>query len=74
MISRFVWNIKEIFKQLIIKLKERGFIIVWIHERSINSTELSLYSWMLKGQDADRINRTSSERYNVIAAQWNIEA
>ena len=28
---------------------------------------------MYKGKDADRIIRTSSERYNVIAAQWNKE-
>ena len=62
-----------IFKQFISKLKERGFIIVWIDESSFNSAALPLYSWMYKGKDADRIIRTSSERYNVIAAQWNKE-
>ena len=28
---------------------------------------------MLKGKDPDRIIRTSSERFNVIAAQWRNE-
>ena len=28
---------------------------------------------MLKGKDPDRIIRTSSERFNVIAAQWRKE-
>ena len=61
---------RNIFKQFILKLKEREFIIIWIDESSFNSAALLLYSWMLKGKDPDRIIRSSSERYNVIAAQW----
>ena len=34
---------KNIFKQFILKLKEREFIIVWIDESSLNFAELSLY-------------------------------
>ena len=64
---------RNIFKQFILKLKEREFIIVWIDESSLNSVALPLYSWMMKGKDPDRIIRNSSERYNVIAAQWRKE-
>ena len=64
---------KNIFKQFILKLKEREFIIVWIDESSFNSAALPLYSWMLKGKDPDRIILQSSERFNVIAAQWRKE-
>ena len=61
---------RNIFKQFILKLKEREFIIVWIDESSFNSAALPLYSWMLKGKDPYRNIRNSSERFNVIAAQW----
>ena len=64
---------RNIFKQFILKPKEREFIIVWIDESSFNSATLPLYSWMLKGKDPDRIIRQSSERFNVIAAQWRKE-
>ena len=64
---------RNIFKQFILKLKEREFIIVWIDESSFYSSALSFYSWMLKGKDPDRIIRNSSERFNVIAAQWRKE-
>ena len=64
---------RNIFKQFVLKLKEREFIIVWIDESLFNSAALPLYSWMLKGKDPDRIIRTSSERFNVIAAQWRKE-
>ena len=66
-------NARNIFKQFVLKLKEREFIIVWIDESSFNSSALPLYSWMLKGKDPDRIIRTSSERFNVIADQWRKE-
>ena len=66
-------NARNIFKQFVLKLKEREFIIVWIDESSFNSSALPLYSWMLKGKDPDRIIRTGSERFNVIAAQWRKE-
>ena len=64
---------RNIFKQFILKLKKREFIIVWIDESSFNSSALPLYSWMLKGKNRDRIIRTSTERFNVIAAQWRKE-
>ena len=38
-----------------------------------SSASLPLYSWMLKGWDAERVIRPSSKRYNAIAAQWNKE-
>ena len=56
------------------KLKEACFVIVWIDESSFISASLPLYSWMLKGWDAERVIRPSSKRYNVIAAQWNKES
>ena len=59
-----------IFKQFILKLKEREFIIVWIDESSFNSAALPLYSRMMKGKDPDCIVRNNSERFNVIVAQW----
>ena len=62
------------FKEFILKLKEACFVIVWIDESSFSSTSLPLYSWMLKGWDAERVIRPSSKRYNVIAAQWNKES
>ena len=61
------------FKEFILKLKEACFVIVWIDESSFSSASLPLYSWMLKGWDAERVIRPSSKRYNVIAAQWNKE-
>ena len=64
---------RNIFKQFILKLKERELSIVWIDESSFNSATLPLYSWMLKGKDPDCIIRKSSEWYNVIAAQWKKE-
>ena len=62
------------FKEFILKLKEACFVIVWIDESSFSSASLPLYSWMLKGWDAERVIRPSSKRYNVIAAQWNKES
>ena len=62
------------FKEFILKLKEACFVIVWIDKSSFSSASLSLYSWMPKGWDAERVIRPSSKRYNVIAAQWNKES
>ena len=53
------------------KLKEECFAIVWIDESSFSSVSLPLYSWILKGSNAERIIMSSSKRYNIIAAQWN---
>ena len=74
MISDSLEEDRNIFRNFILKLKQLEFIIVWIDESSFNSAELPLYSWVEKGKDPDRIIRTSSERFNVIAAQWKKEA
>ena len=74
--KRFKESLEEtrnIFKQFILKLKEREFIIMWIDKSLFNSATFPLYSWMLKGIDPDRIIRKSSERFNVIAEQWRKE-
>ena len=65
---------RKVFKIFIDKLKEAGFVIVWIDESSFSSAALPLYSWMKRGWDAERVIRPSSQRFNVIAAQWNKEA
>ena len=60
--------LEKYFKEFILKLKEACIFIVWIDESSFSSASLPLYSWMLKGWDAERVIRPSSKRYNVIAA------
>ena len=65
---------RKVFKIFIDKLKEAGFVIVWIDENSFSSAALPLYSWMKRGWDAERVIRPSSQRFNVIVAQWNKEA
>ena len=65
---------RKVFKIFIDKLKEAGFVIVWIDESSFSSSALPLYSWMKRGWDAERVIRPSSQRFNIIAAQWNKEA
>ena len=65
---------RKVFKDFINKLHETGFVIVWIDESSFSSSALPLYSWMKRGWDAERVIRPSSQRFNVIAAQWNKEA
>ena len=59
--QEFLEEARNIFKQFILKLKEKEFIIVWIDESSFNSAELPLYSLMLKGKVPDCIIRDSSE-------------
>ena len=65
---------RKVFQKFINKLREAGFVIVWIDESSFSSSALPLYSWMKRGWDAERVIRPSSQRINVIAAQWNKEA
>ena len=65
---------RKVFKIFIDKLKEAGFVIVWIDENSFSSAALPLYSWMKRGWDAERVIRPSSQRFNAIVAQWNKEA
>ena len=65
---------RKVFKDFIDKLQEAGYVIVWIDESSFSSSALPLHSWMKRGCDAERVIRPSSQRFNVIAAQWNKEA
>ena len=65
---------RKVFQNFINKLHTAGFVIVWIDESSFSSSALPLYSWMKRGWDAERVIRPSSQRFNVIAAQWNKEA
>ena len=64
---------RKVFKDLINKLHETGFVIVWIDESSFSSSVLPLYSWMKRGRDAEWVIRPSSQRFNMIAAQMNKE-
>ena len=65
---------RKVFQNFINKLHSAGFVIVWIDESSFSSSALPLYSWMKRGCDAERVIRPSSQRFNVIATQWNKEA
>ena len=60
-----------IFKELISKLVQTGYLIVYIDEWSFNPSSIPLYSWMKKGEPAEKIIRNTTERYNSIAAQWD---
>ena len=65
---------RKVIRDFIDRLQEAGFVIVWIDESSFSSSALWLHSWMRRGCDAERAIRHSSQRFNVIAAQWNKEA
>ena len=65
---------RKVFKTFINKLHETGFVIVWIDENSFSSSTLPLHSWMKRGCDAECVIRPSSQRFNMITAQWNKEA
>ena len=65
---------RKVFKDFIDKLHEAEFVIVWIDISSFSSSALPLHSWMRRGCDAERVIIPSSQRFNVIAAQWNKEA
>ena len=45
-------------------------MIVYIDEWSFNSSAIPLYSWMKRGEPANIVIRSTTERYNSIAAQW----
>ena len=62
---------RNIFKEFIKKLKDLKFLLVFIDEWSFNPSSLPLYSWMIKGQPADKVIRETTNRYNSIAALWN---
>ena len=65
---------RKVFNNFIGRLHEAGFVIVWIDKSSFSSSALQLHSSMKRGCDAERVIRPSSQRFNVIAAQWNKEA
>ena len=65
---------RKVFQNFINKLHSAEFVIVWIDESSFSSSALPLYSWMKRRWDAERVIRPSSQRFNIIAAQWNREA
>ena len=60
-----------VFKEFISKLIQSKFLIVYIDECSFNSSSLPLYTWMKKGETAIKVIRSTTERYNSIAVQWN---
>ena len=61
------------FQNFINKLREAGFMVVWIDESSLSLSALLLYSWMKRGWDAESAIRSSSQKFDFIAAQWNKE-
>ena len=65
---------RKVFQKFINKLREAGFVIVWIDESSFSSSALPLYYWMKRGWDVERVIRLYSQRFNVIATQWDKEA
>ena len=62
---------RVIFKEFIKKLIELKFLIVYIDEWSFNSSSLPLYSWMKKGEPANKVIRETTNRCNSIAAKWD---
>ena len=62
------------FQNFINKLREAWIVIVWIEGSSFSSSALPLYYWIIRGWDAERVIRLNSQRFNVIATQWNKEA
>ena len=60
-----------IFKEFLSKLIQAKFVLVYVDEWSFNLSTIPLYSWMKKGEPAEKIIRSTTERYNSIAAQWN---
>ena len=62
---------RNIFKELISKLVQAGYLIVYIDEWSFNPSTIPLYSWMKKGEPAEKIIRNTTDRYNSIAAQFD---
>ena len=60
-----------LFKKFIDKLYQTTFLIVFIDECSFNPTTIPRYSWMKRGEPADKLIRDTTNRYNSIAAQWD---
>ena len=59
-----------VFKNFLEQQTQAKFVIVYIDEWSFNPSTLPWYSWMKKGTIADKIIRSTTDRYNAIAAQW----
>ena len=59
-----------IFKDFISKQEIAKFLIVYVDEWSLNPSTIPLYSWMKRGEPASIVIRSTTERYNSIAAQW----
>lgn len=60
---------REIFNTFISYLEKWKFTIVYIDECSFNPSTFPLYTWCKRGEDPDKLIRSTSDRYNWIAAQ-----
>ena len=52
---------RKVFQNFINKLREDGFVIVWIEESSFSSSALPLYYGMKRGWDAECVIRPNSK-------------
>ena len=59
-----------VFKEFIQKLIDTKHLLIYIDEWNFSSSSLPLYSWMKKGEPANKVIRETTNRYNSIAAQW----
>ena len=57
-----------VFKNFLEQLTQAKFVIVYIDEWSFNPSTLPWYSWMKKGTIADKIIRSTTDRYTVFDA------
>ena len=55
---------------MIWNLMKLEIVIVYIDEWSFNPSSIPLYSWMKKGEQPMKIIRSTTDKYNSIAAQW----
>ena len=58
-----------VFREMIWMLMKLKFVIVYIDEWSFNPSLIPLYSWIKKGEQPEKIIRSTTDRYNSIAAQ-----
>lgn len=56
------------FEELITLLEKMNFTLCYVDECSFNAAALPLYTWSKKGEEATKLIRTSTDRYNGIAA------
>ena len=69
-LNRGLESQRDIFRQFISKLKESGYLIVYIDEVSFSTRFLPMYTWMPKGELPWKVYRELSCSLNAIAAQW----